>query len=67
MLVAHQNLVDVVRMCRAPGELVSQYLKDVTEATSIINVYVGDALVALHKKSQLQVSKAVIGFKTAGR
>jgi hypothetical protein len=59
VLVLHQNLMDVVRMCRAAGEVVSQDLKDVTKASGIVNINVGHALVALHKKSQLQVSKMI--------
>ncbi len=53
VLVLHQNLVDVVRVCRAAGEMVFQNLKDVTKATGIVNVNVGHALVAFHKESQL--------------
>lgn len=67
MLISHQNLMNVVRVCRLPREMVLQHLKDVAQAGGIVDVDVGDAVVALHKKCKLQVSEMIIGLETAGR
>ena len=56
MLVPHQNLMNVIRMCRASGEVVFQNLKDVPEASRVVNIDIGHALVALHEKSKLEIS-----------
>ena len=64
--MSHQNLMNVVRVCRLPREMVLQHLKDVAQARSIVDVDIGDAVVALHKKCQLQVSEVIVGLETAG-
>ena len=63
MLVLHQNLVDVVRMCWAASEMVFKNLKDMTKATRIVNVDVRHALVTFHKEGELKVSEVVVGFE----
>jgi hypothetical protein len=67
VLVLNQNLVDVVRMCRAAGEMISENLKDVAQATRIVNVDVGHTFVALHEESQLQVSEVISSLEAARR
>jgi hypothetical protein len=53
MLVPQQNLMNIVRMCRAAGEMVPQNLKDVREASRVVNIDIGHALIALHEESHL--------------
>jgi hypothetical protein len=62
MLVPHQNLMNVIRVCRAAGEMVSQNLKDVPESSRIVNIDVGHALIALHEESH-----GSIGLVSSGR
>jgi uncharacterized protein (AIM24 family) len=45
--------------------MVFQNLKDVPDASRIVNVNVSNALVAFHEESQLQVSKVVSGLEAA--
>ena len=64
MLVPQQNLVNIIRMRRVAGEMVSQNLKDVPEAARVINIDIGDELIALPEEGHLQVSKMIVGLET---
>lgn len=67
MLMLHQNLMNVVRVRWLAGEMVLQHLKDMAQAGGIVDVDVGDTIVAFHEKCKLQVSEVIVGLETAGR
>ena len=56
MLIADENLVNVVGMSWTAGKLIPQHLKHVFDTGGIIDVDIRDAVTrCIHKEGQLQV------------
>ena len=55
-----------VKVRRLACEMVFQHLKDMAQVSGIVDVDVGDALIAFHKKRKLQVAEAIFSLKTVG-
>ena len=55
MLIGHENVVDVVWVRGAAGQLVAQYLEDVFESTSIVDVDVCFESFAICEERQLKI------------
>src|SRR5829696_2773385 len=67
MLIANENLVNVVWVSRASGKFVLQHLKNMLDPGGIIDVYIRYAITGVvHEKRQLQVSIMVWRFETSG-
>src|SRR6266849_7551664 len=66
MLMLHKNFMNVVRVRWLTGEMVLQHLKDVVQASRVVDVDIGNTFVTFHEKRKLQVPKVVVSFKTAG-
>jgi len=56
MLMSDENLVNIVWVCGLPRELVPQHLKNVFEASSVVDVDIRFEFFAVCKKRQLQIS-----------
>ena len=56
--------MNIKRMRGVTREMVSENLKDVPEAAGVVNIYIGDELIAPPEEGHLQVSKMIVGLET---
>jgi hypothetical protein len=53
MLIANQDLVNIIRVSRLARYCVVYHLKDVLKAGSVVEIDVGYTVVTIHEKAQL--------------